>query len=74
VAHTDPRYPGNSADAHDIAVIQLPAQQVAARWSFTPATLPAAGQLDQLGPRVLNTTPFLVAGYGTQEAVNGPGG
>ncbi|MEU0513502.1 trypsin-like serine protease [Amycolatopsis sp. NPDC006125] len=74
VAHTDPAYPGNSADAHDIAVIQLPAQQVAARWSFTPARLPTAGQLDQLGPRGLNSTPFVVAGYGTQEAVNGPGG
>ncbi|WP_435582114.1 trypsin-like serine protease [Amycolatopsis thermoflava] len=74
VAHSDPAYPGNSADAHDIAVIQLPAQQVAARWSFTPAQLPTAGQLDQLGPRGLNGTPFVVAGYGTQEAVNGPGG
>ncbi|MFD4252791.1 MULTISPECIES: trypsin-like serine protease [Amycolatopsis] len=74
VAHSDPSYPGNSADAHDIAVIQLPAQQVAARWSFTPAQLPTAGQLDQLGPRGLNGTPFVVAGYGTQEAVNGPGG
>ncbi|MGW4593119.1 trypsin-like serine protease [Amycolatopsis thermoflava] len=74
VAHSDPAYPGNSADAHDIAVIQLPAQQVAARWSFTPAQLPTAGQLDQLGPRGLNSTPFVVAGYGTQEAVNGPGG
>ena len=74
VAHTDPGYPGNSADTHDIAVIQLPARQVAARWSFTPATLPSAGQLDRLGPQVLNSTPFLVAGYGTQEAVNGPGG
>jgi hypothetical protein len=74
VAHTDSGYPGNSADSHDIAVIQLPAQQIAARWSFTPATLPTAGQLDQFGPRVLNSTPFLVAGYGTQEANNGPGG
>ncbi|OXM69295.1 MULTISPECIES: trypsin-like serine protease [Amycolatopsis] len=74
VAHTDPAYPGNSADSHDIAVVQLPAQQVAARWSFTPAQLPTAGQLDQLGPRGLNSTPFVVVGYGTQEAVNGPGG
>jgi hypothetical protein len=65
-------HPGNSADAHDIAVIQLPAQQVAARWSFTPATLPTAGQLDH--PRGLNSTGFVVAGYGTQEAHNGPGG
>ncbi|WP_037320074.1 trypsin-like serine protease [Amycolatopsis orientalis] len=74
VAHSEPGYPGNSADSHDIAVVQLPAKQVAARWSFTPAKLPSAGQLDKLGPQALNSTPFVVAGYGTQEAVNGPGG
>ncbi|MFD5589683.1 MULTISPECIES: trypsin-like serine protease [unclassified Streptomyces] len=74
VAHTHPDYPGPSSDPHDIAVIQLPAAQVAARWSFTPATLPAAGRLDALGPQGLNSTDWSVAGYGTQEAVNGPGG
>ncbi|MFD8493424.1 trypsin-like serine protease [Amycolatopsis sp. NPDC059657] len=73
-SHTESGYPGNSADSHDIAVVQLPAKQVAARWTFKPATLPGAGQLDKLGPQALNATPFLVAGYGTQEAVNGPGG
>ncbi|MFI7115301.1 trypsin-like serine protease [Amycolatopsis sp. NPDC049868] len=74
VAHSEPGYPGNSADSHDIAVVQLPAKQVAARWTFTPAKLPSAGQLDKLAPQGLNSTPFVVAGYGTQEAVNGPGG
>jgi len=73
-AHTDPAYPGPSADPHDIAVIQLPASAMAARWTFTPATLPGAGELDAMGPQQLNDTSFTVAGYGTQEAQNGPGG
>jgi hypothetical protein len=73
-AHTDAGYPGNSADAHDIAVVQVPAAAMAARWSFTPATLPTANQLGTLGPQGLNATQYLVVGYGTQEAMNGPGG
>jgi secreted trypsin-like serine protease len=74
VAHDDPAYPGNSADAHDIAVIELPAKQVAARWSFTPATLPTAGKLGTLSPKALDATEYTVVGYGTEEAQNGPGG
>ncbi|GLW74667.1 hypothetical protein Kpho02_69650 [Kitasatospora phosalacinea] len=73
-AHTDQAYPGPASDPHDIAVVQLPARAVAARWTFTPATLPTAGRLDALGPQGLNATSFLVAGYGTQEAERGPGG
>jgi hypothetical protein len=73
-AYTEPGFPGNSSDAHDVAVIELPAAAVAARWTFTPATLPTAGQLDKLGPRALNGTSFVVAGYGTQESARGPGG
>lgn len=73
-AYTDPAYPGPSADPHDIAVIQLPARAVAARWSFTPATLPSAGELDAPGPQGLSDTSFVVAGYGTEEAERGPGG
>ncbi|MEU0165775.1 trypsin-like serine protease [Streptomyces iakyrus] len=73
-AHSHPAYPGPASDTHDIAVIQLPAAEVKARWSFNPATLPTAGQLGKLGPQGLNATDWLVAGYGTQEAVNGPGG
>ncbi|MFJ8466941.1 trypsin-like serine protease [Streptomyces swartbergensis] len=73
-ARSHPDYPGPASDTHDIAVVELPAAQVKARWSFTPATLPTANQLGRLGPQGLNTTDWLVAGYGTQEAVNGPGG
>ncbi|MFG2302480.1 trypsin-like serine protease [Actinacidiphila glaucinigra] len=73
-AHSDPGYPGPASDPHDISVIQLPAKQMKARWSFTPATLPTANQLAALGPQTLNSTSFMVAGYGTQEADRGPGG
>ncbi|WP_207783716.1 trypsin-like serine protease [Micromonospora globispora] len=75
--HTSPDYPGNSADAHDIAVIEFTDAQAAAlasRWPFTPATLPAAGQLDAMGSRALDAATWQVMGYGTQEAMNGPGG
>jgi hypothetical protein len=74
VAHSEPGYPGPSSDPHDIAVIEVPAAEMAQRWSFTPATLPTAGQLDQLGPQGLHDTEFVIAGYGTQEAQREPGG
>ncbi|MBC2907781.1 trypsin-like serine protease [Streptomyces cupreus] len=70
-AHSHPDYPGPASDTHDISVIELPAAKMAARWSFTPATLPTA---NQLGTQDLNSADWLVAGYGTQEAVRGPGG
>ncbi|MEU4060981.1 trypsin-like serine protease [Streptomyces wedmorensis] len=73
-AISHPAYPGPASDTHDISVIELPAKAVKARWSFTPAALPKAGSLSALGPRGLNSTSFLVAGYGTQEAERGPGG
>ncbi|MBB4980112.1 MULTISPECIES: trypsin-like serine protease [Streptomyces] len=73
-AHSHPAYPGPASDPHDISVIELPSKAVKARWSFTPATLPTAGALAALGPRGLNSTAFLTAGYGTQEAERGPGG
>ncbi|MGW4210243.1 trypsin-like serine protease [Lentzea sp. NPDC004789] len=73
-AHTHPAYPGPADDPHDIAVVEVSAQQMKARWSFTPATLPTANRLGELGPRGLDDTPWLVAGYGTQEAHRGPGG
>ncbi|MGW5777053.1 trypsin-like serine protease [Streptomyces sp. NPDC003863] len=73
-AHSHPAYPGPASDPHDISVIELPAKAVKARWSFTPATLPKAGALAALGPQGLNSTAFLAAGYGTQEAERGPGG
>ncbi|MGW6566170.1 trypsin-like serine protease [Streptomyces sp. NPDC054975] len=73
-AHNHPAYPGPASDTHDISVIQLPAAKVAERWSFKPATLPAAGALAALGPQGLDDTSFVVAGYGTQEARRAPGG
>ncbi|MDQ1012751.1 hypothetical protein QFZ82_007236 [Streptomyces sp. V4I23] len=73
-AHNHPEYPGPASDTRDISVVQLSAAQVKARWSFTPATLPAAGALDAAGPQGLNDTPFVVAGYGTEESRRGPGG
>ncbi|MDZ5447855.1 trypsin-like serine protease [Micromonospora sp. 4G57] len=77
VAHWDAAYPGDSADAHDIAVIEFNTAQaadLADRWDFTPATLPAAGQFDAMGPRALDAATWQVMGYGTEEALNGPGG
>jgi hypothetical protein len=73
-AHSHPDYPGPASDTHDISVIELPAAQIKARWTFTPAPLPKAGALDALGPQGLHDTSFVVAGYGTQEAARGPGG
>ncbi|GAB2838776.1 hypothetical protein GCM10027074_01420 [Streptomyces deserti] len=73
-AHSHPDYPGPASDTHDISVIELPAAQMKARWTFTPATLPTADQLGRLGPQRLNSTDWFVAGYGTQEAVRQPGG
>ncbi|MFF1702441.1 trypsin-like serine protease [Streptomyces sp. NPDC058252] len=73
-AHSHPDYPGPASDPHDISVIELPAAKVKSRWSFTPAALPTANQLGALDQQALNSTDWLVAGYGTQEAVNGPGG
>jgi secreted trypsin-like serine protease len=76
-ASFDPIYPGNQADAHDIAVVKFSATQaadLASRWSFVPATLPTAGQLSALSPSALDAAAWQVTGYGTEEAVNGPGG
>ncbi|MER6853618.1 trypsin-like serine protease [Streptomyces flaveolus] len=73
-AHSHSDYPGPASDTHDISVVELPAAQLKSRWSFTPAALPTANQLGALGPKKLNSTDWVVAGYGTQEAVNGPGG
>jgi hypothetical protein len=74
--HQDPAYPGNSSDAHDIGVIDFTDRAVTPQdvWNFTPATLPTAGQLTQLGSRALDTANWWAVGYGTQEAVRGPGG
>ncbi|MFE1782552.1 trypsin-like serine protease, partial [Streptomyces sp. NPDC059506] len=73
-AHSHPEYPGPASDTRDISVVEVPAQDMRERWSFTPAVLPGAGQLGALGPQGLEGTDFTVAGYGTQEARRGPGG
>jgi hypothetical protein len=75
--HSDPAYPGTSADSHDIAVLTFDREDSAAlqQWGgFTPATLPTAGQLSELGPRGRNRLDYLTVGYGTSEAARGPGG
>lgn len=74
--HQDPAYPGNASDAHDIAVLDFSDRAVtpADRWSFTPAALPSAGQLSALGSRALDAASWTAVGYGTEEALRGPGG
>jgi hypothetical protein len=71
-AHSDPAFPGNSSDTHDLAVIEV--WQPRQLGKFTPAKLPTAGLLDQLGPKALSAQSWTVAGYGTQEGYRGPGG
>lgn len=73
-AHIHPDFPGPQSDSHDSAVVELPAADVAARWTFAPAKLPTANQLDVLGHRGLQESPLTVVGYGTQEGQRGPGG
>jgi hypothetical protein len=74
--HQDAGFPGNSADSHDIGVIDFAGWAVtpADVWTFTAATLPTAGQLDHIGSRTLETLLWSVVGYGTEEAARGPGG
>ncbi len=75
-AISDPRFPGPSNDTHDIGVIDFPegATNPADVWDFTPATLPTAGQLSDIGRRALDASTWWTVGYGTQEAARGPGG
>jgi hypothetical protein len=72
----DPGYPHDQADRHDIAVAEFAdrAEGPADLWTFTPATLPTRGLLDEIGPRGLEQLRWTVVGYGTQEAQRGPGG
>jgi hypothetical protein len=75
--HSDPAFPGTSADSHDIAVLTFDQEGAAAlqQWGgFTPAQLPTAGQLSELGPQGMNDLEYLTVGYGTSEAARGPGG
>jgi Trypsin len=72
----DPAFGHDQADSHDIGVVDFATQATtpADVWGFTPATLPTAGQLSALGSRALDALDWTVVGYGTQEAVRGPGG
>ena len=79
--HRDPAFTGgpefpNAADQHDIAVIDFGDRDTtpADLWTFTPATLPVAGQLDAIGGRALDAYDWWVVGYGVQEALRAPGG
>ena len=79
--HRHPGFPGNpgfpnSADQHDIAVIDFADRDTtpADLWTFSPALLPTAGQLDAIGARALDGYDWWAVGYGAQEAVQGPGG
>ena len=72
----DPGYTKSQSNPHDIAVVDFSHRAVtpANVRTFTPAQLPTAGELNALGGRTLETLPWLVAGYGTEQAVRGPGG
>jgi hypothetical protein len=75
--HSDPAFPGPSSDTHDIAVLTFDQDGAAAlqQWGgFTPATLPAAGRLSELGSQGMSDLDYLTVGYGTSEAARGPGG
>jgi hypothetical protein len=65
-----------AADPHDVAVIDFRTRATtpADVWTFTPAQLPAAGQLSAIGSRQLNSGVWTTVGYGGQEAANTGGG
>jgi V8-like Glu-specific endopeptidase len=64
--HADPAFSQAQGDPHDIAVIVFPSSIP----GITPAQLPAASSPDHLG----KDQQFTSVGYGTAQAVNGPGG
>ena len=70
-----PQFP-NSSDQHDIAVMDFADRDAtpADLWSFTPASLPSAGLLDEIGRHGLDDHDWWAVGYGSPEAVRGPGG
>ena len=74
--HQAAAFPGNGSDRHDIGVIDFAEREMTPQdvWDFTPATLPTADQLSQLGSRALDAATWMAVGYGTEEAVRGPGG
>lgn len=75
-AHRDPAFGHDESNPHDIAVVDFRDRRTtpADVWSFTPATLPGAGELGKLGSRRLDKASWLTVGYGTEEALNAGGG
>jgi hypothetical protein len=71
-AHWDTAYGHDEADPHDVAVVDFSTRATtpADVWSFTPARLPTAGELSDLGSRALAKNAWTVVGYGTEEADN----
>ena len=68
--HTNPGfYTGSSSDPGDIGVVVLDTPVT----GITPAALPTAGLLDQLGPRGLKSQPFVEVGYGVSRLIKGGG-
>lgn len=67
--HTNPKYPGNSSDSQDIAVIILDVAQ-----DMNPAELPTAGFLDEIAKKNgLKDQIFTNVGYGVHERQVGDG-
>jgi hypothetical protein len=65
-------YPGPESDPMDIAVVDVPAAALSQRWSFTPAQLPSADELSQIGSKALAQDTWTTVGYGEQEKTLGP--
>jgi hypothetical protein len=71
VPHTNPGFfTGSASDPGDIGVVVFPTPIQA----ITPAPLPPAGLLDQLGPRGLKDQTFSQVGYGVSAPIIGGGG
>jgi hypothetical protein len=69
--HTDPAYdPNNASDPSDLGVIVFDTPIP----NITPASLPTAGMLDQLGPQGLSGQTFTLVGYGLSSFTGGPNG
>jgi len=68
--HTNPLFTGSQDDPGDLGVIVFskPVKRI------TPASLPTAGLLDQLGPQGLRTVVFTVVGYGVTRLLGGSSG
>jgi hypothetical protein len=69
--HTDPAYDRNRTnDPSDLGVIVFDTPIP----NITPASLPTAGMLDQLGPQRLSSQTFTVIGYGLSSFSGGANG